>query len=82
MMMMCCGVCCIGGDKIFSRFTDFWSEIDGEREKGSSIINLSVYHFYQPRSAQWEETFFPKTGNHKGNILVIFLPFFKCLAPF
>ena len=46
MMMMCGGVCYIGGDKIFSRFTDFWSEIDGEREKGSSIINLSVYHFF------------------------------------
>ena len=46
MMMRCGGVCYIGGDKIFSRFTDFWSEIDGEREKGSSIINLSVYHFF------------------------------------
>ena len=51
MMMMCCGVCCIGGDKIFSRFTDFWSEIDGEREKGSSIINLSVYHFFYQSEA-------------------------------
>ena len=49
MMMMCGGVCYIGGDKIFSRFTDFWSEIDGEREKGSSIINLSVYHFFSIR---------------------------------
>ena len=51
MMMMCGGVCYIGGDKIFSRFTDFWSEIDGEREKGSSIINLSVYHFFFYQSA-------------------------------
>ena len=49
MMMMSGGVCYIGGDKIFSRFTDFWSEIDGEREKGSSIINLSVYHFFSIR---------------------------------
>ena len=41
MMMMCCGVCYIGGDKIFSRFTDFWSEIDGEREKRGH--QLSIY---------------------------------------
>ena len=36
MMMMCGGVCYIAGDKIFSRFTDFWSEIDRERKR---VIN-------------------------------------------
>ena len=48
MMMMCGGVCYIGGDKIFSRFTDFWSEIDGEREKGHQLsIYQCIIFFYQ-----------------------------------